>query len=114
MLETIQEKRRFTICQVCENGGLDLHPTNCSRCKKKYPYALLKAVCAPFTYAASIQGLGVVEFESARICGDWVMLFPGNHDGIEAEFKGLIYPFPRGIEVLLTNILWVADAPRGS
>ena len=114
MFKRVLQRKSLTTCPVCDDGNTEAYPPNCSRCWERYPYALLKAVCDPFSYAASIQGLGIVEFESARIRGDWVVLFPGYNGGAEAEFEGLHYPFPRGIGVPLASILWIADAPRGS
>ena len=110
-------------CEICKahvapvfgEDGSEYVPAYyfCPNCMNRYPQALRKALVDPFFYAAGIKELGVVEFETARIKGDWVTLIP--HDGdVGFRQQNLPYPFPRNIDVPLANILWVADAPDGS
>lgn len=77
-----------------------------------WPPALVKAVFDSFQYAAFVLHLGEVEFESAEDAGGgWVRLRPGDVGGPAGR---LSFPFPRGVEVRLEDIRWVADAPSGS
>ena len=94
------------LLRLCSYGEAD----GCDKCRKVYPPALLKANSDPFDYAAYVQGLGIVEFHELRIFGDWVSLQTQD----DREFEGLPYPFPRGIDVPISSILWIADAPSGS
>jgi len=103
-----------------EEEDSDGVPYECFICRDKYPPALLKAVTDPFDYAAGIEGIGVLEFESATLHGDWVTLDPGDRDrGFHGhEWRETVsktpFPCPRGIDVRLSSIIWVADAPNGS
>jgi len=107
------------VCQICDalvqpgNGDFAYAPYYhfCYECTNKYPPALRKALIDSFFYAACIQGLGIVEFETVHINGDWITFIPHNR---EMGFENLPYPFPRSLDVPLANILWIADAPNGS
>ena len=93
-----------------------------------WPYALVKATMDHFDYAAQIRDLGVVGFHDASDIGDgWVRLedlFEVDHskcglrDGsgqLREQWPSCLpCPCDRGIEVRLSDILWVADAPHGS
>jgi len=91
----------------------------------EYPagHALQKACRDSFQYLAHINGIGLVPFRSADDLGngwyrlevDWALgrdfglpitPAPAAHDGK--------FPFPRGLDVQLSAVNWVADAPCGS
>jgi hypothetical protein len=80
--------------------------------KAGWPLFLRKALRDPFDYAACVRGLGIVRFEDVEEAGKgWVRL-----RGIRWKDQSdrLPFPFDRGVEVRLSNIVWVADAPEGS
>jgi len=93
-------------------------PYVCRYCHYKYPPALLKASCDPFLYAVCIEGMGTIQFENATLHGDWVTLYPSSDaDGFHSSDSGptrLPFSCPRGINIPLGRIIWVADAPNGS
>ena len=80
-----------------------------------YPPALAKACCdSPFDYAACLRGGSVIRFDTAEpINEEWVTLFIDEQKswGIDS---GMPFPFPRGVDVRVSEIVWVADAPEGS
>jgi hypothetical protein len=77
-----------------------------------WPAALVKAWVDEFNYAAKVDGLGVIRFSSAVDLGNgWVRLHVGD---LASENTGLAFPFPRGVDVRVKDIRWVADAPEGS
>jgi len=102
-------------------------------CPGHWPNALQKAVNDNFVYAACIRDIGVVTFEEAEIVRaysfgchgsveinpDWVRLlrvvFTNGCCGFDSH-AGDIAPltFDRGLEVRVSDIVWVADAPWGS
>lgn len=80
-------------------------PDHCLECGTKYPGVLRKACEDEFDYALGLRGGTTLRFSRAEIHGDGVTL----HD-----VRGLPYPCPRGVQVLLSDIVWLADAPIGS
>lgn len=81
--------------------------------KHGWPSFLAKAAVDPFDYAAYVKDLGIVRFTDAAPAGHgWVRLILDNHD--TAHNHHLPCPFERGVEVRLSDICWVADAPHGS
>ena len=89
---------------------------------KNYPPALNKALSDPFNYSVGLKCGTIIDFESAEIINDnWVHLekitrvLTGNSLEIQHEnMFTLNYHFPRGMDVNVNNINWVADASRGS
>jgi hypothetical protein len=77
---------------------------------RQVPPALAKAMHDPFSYALRLRTGEEFEFESAELeTPGWVHL---------REVRG-IHPFPhgpveRGIDVRISEIVWVLDAPGGS
>ncbi len=71
---------------------------------------LQKACDDPYMYAMKLRTGDVIEFTSAAILsgGIWIHL-----DGVE---KNENQPFlaDRGIDVRISDIVWVMDAPHGS
>ena len=84
-----------------------------------YPMTLRKACGDEFWYAACIEGFGVISFQSADpIDPDWVLL---HEVAMERDIKtkepstgGSAMNFDRGLEVRVSSIIWLADAPWGS
>lgn len=102
-----------------------------------WPPHLNKAVLDnPFQYACGLRDGTVIEFEgatpgdwaecerldhvadagsdedflNARVASEWVHL-----EGIQSIRGPLgVFPFERGLDIRLSEIVWVADAPRGS
>jgi hypothetical protein len=77
------------------------------------PPALIKAIEDHFDYALGLRNGQVIEFSEARLCRPFVFL-----DGVQAStIKALGYDrpnFERGLDVRISEIAWVADAPHGS
>lgn len=77
------------------------------------PNALTKACSDPFDYVIGLRDGNIIRFEAAEVQQNrkWVKL-----TGI-TEVKmpeGWDCQFPRGIDVRISDIVWVADAPAGS
>lgn len=89
------------------------------------PLPLVKASVAPFVYAVGLRGGDVIEFEHCDFDPEhvWVTLrgiashtirrtnteFP--HEGVGIT---PLMCFDRGLVVRIVDVLWAADAPRGS
>lgn len=109
-------------CEQCGGGQIPVSAVEdagaawCVYCSQQYPPALLKATIDQFDYALKFRDRAdgtpgeVVRFMSATINGGWITLTPD--DGFKVAFSGL--PCPRGVDVRLEDIEWVADAPNGS
>jgi hypothetical protein len=101
-------------CVVCGKTIAEERPA-CRECSLEYPDALIKACFDPFTYVLQIRSGQIIAFESASINGDWVHLTRPGHTSFDfARPYDLKFPCPRGIDVRLSEIVWVADAPNGS
>lgn len=106
---------------------------------KHWPPSLQKATCDPFTYAAYIRHVGVVTFEEAelvfvcdwleedpdpdmRVNEEWVHLNAVEFTDQPSGFQGgrlptegsMSFTFDRGLDVRVSDLVWVADAPWGS
>jgi hypothetical protein len=96
--------------EKCPGCGKELEEWRCADCVKKYGPHLYKAMCDPFDYAIGLKNGIVIRTvgECVEICGEWVKI-----NGLD---EGTTLPFacPRGIQILLSEIAWVADAPHGS
>lgn len=76
--------------------------------------ALAKAIHDPFDYALRLRTGEIVAFEFAEIIDkDWVRLTLKPHNNQPPKTR-LPFPAPRGIDVRLSDIVWVMDAPEGS
>ena len=74
--------------------------------------ALLKSVNDPFDYALKLRSGETIRFtKSTIIWKGWIHLSGIGQCG---ECTGLPYPAPRGIDVRLSDIVWVMDAPEDS
>lgn len=103
------------LCSICSPGVTPDGAGFCDKCLDKYPSALLKAFADPFDYAAQIKNGPYIRFETVLIRGNWITFSPAGTGQGFARFLPPTYPScPRGIDVRLSDILWVADAPDGS
>jgi hypothetical protein len=86
----------------------------CRRCRRRLPPALVKAVGDRFQYACRLRTGDIVRFTGAAICGEYAtleldtQLWPGD------PARDVPYPFPRGLDVRIEDIVWCGDAPDGS
>lgn len=86
-------------------------PIDCPDCRRKYPPSLLKAASDYFDYALQLRTGEIIRFSQAAIHGEFVTLeLQDNHE----QPNALPYPFPRGVDVRISDIVWCADAPEGS
>lgn len=86
-----------------------------------FPNALTKALSDQFTYMLMLKNGAMIEFESAELQGDyppvsadhWVRLHGVKM--IQPAIKGEDpINFERGLDVRVSEIVWVVDAPYGS
>ena len=86
----------------------------------KLPPALVKALDDQFDYALGLRNGQVIRFSIARLSGKWVHIVGEEGDTHEGGARGGIemsdsdFHFPRGLDIRLSDIMWVADAPLGS
>jgi len=75
------------------------------------PEAQLKAMMDVFQYALMLRDGTIIEFECAQYPSDdgWVHL-----DGPKIVNRGYNASLERGIDLRISDIVWVADAPHGS
>lgn len=117
--DSYDETRRGASCVVCGRSTFrdpDYFPI-CPECNSKYPAALVKASCDPFDYALGLKHGEIIRFSEASIDGDWVHLnvdriYDDEEPNPIKRLTGLC--FARGIDVRISEIAWVADAPEGS
>jgi hypothetical protein len=88
----------------------------CKRCRLKVPGSLVKALNDQFDYALMLSTGEVIRFTEARIEGEWVEIMGWGITGGEKPLAGnpFGFPFPRGLEINIKDIVWCADAPEGS
>lgn len=83
-----------------------------------YPPALVKACSDHFSYAMRVRTGELFMFCDAEVINaDWVMLkdfADYSNDGYAPVRDNLKINFDRGVEVRVSDIVWVADAPCGS
>lgn len=95
---------------------IDLFPPECRALREAgWPDHLIKATCDPFHYAMGLRGGMVLEFESAEPQANG--LFVRLHRAEEGSRVGRgHFPFntDRGLDVRVSEIVWVLDAPHGS
>lgn len=77
------------------------------------PESLMEALHDPFDYALCLRSGQVIRFSEAKIEApyQWVTLVIEDY-GFHQDTN--IFPFPRGVDVRVTDISWVAKAPEGS
>jgi hypothetical protein len=77
-----------------------------------WPDALIKATLDDFTYVLKLRSGEIIPFTSADACvaPGWVRLQIDK----TAELHQMPFPFSRGLDVRVSDVVWVADAPSGS
>ena len=100
---------RCTICGDLVPAGM---PVSCRRCRRRYPWPLLKAMYDPFDYALGLANGLIIRFSECVIEGPWITLRLSGEQ--PAGSPPLPFPCARGVTLHLDQILWVADAPEGS
>lgn len=85
------------------------------------PAALIKACCDEFTYAMRLRSGEVIQFNSASWApgSQWVQIqqigsVRPDRDIALHRFSSDAMSFDRGMDVRISDIVWVADAPWGS
>lgn len=79
------------------------------------PRALVKALEDHFDYALGLRNGQVIHFTGALLTSStWVHLSTQDVSDSDEVMPGVDLPFERGIDVRLSDIMWVADAPHGS
>jgi len=84
-----------------------------------YSPHLAKACVDPFDYAiALVDGTVWRVHEVVALSKDWIRIegkeFCEHKHWGDTKAQEPEYPFPRGVDVQVRNIIWVADAPQGS
>lgn len=82
-----------------------------------YPPALAKACHDEFDYAMRLRTGELLRFGAAKAVNrEWVTIIfdvgtfcPSGHN-----LFGQPWPLPRGVDIRVDSIAWVADAPEGS
>ncbi len=76
--------------------------------------ALAKAVQDPFDYAMKLRTGEVITFESAEVIDrEWVHLVLKPMEQ-QPKSNTIAFPAMRGVDVRISDIVWVMDAPMGS
>ncbi len=106
------------VCRVCGTDATWLaedYPVACPDCVGSLPASLIKAACDPFDYVLGLCTGVVIHFHRAEILGEWATLHTGRtiYD-VPGTVQTLPYPFERGMDVRISDIVWCADAPFGS
>lgn len=99
-------------CPICGQRLADETETWCERCRRVYPWPLLKATMNNWNFYAKLRTGEVIRFAEASISGVWITL-----KQVEllnsAEFSVLEHEDPimygRGLVVQLGDIVWCAD-----
>ena len=79
--------------------------------------ALVKSLCDPFSYAIKLRTGEIIYYEEARIIKprkEFLHLRGAKWDDETHEKSWHEEEFPRGIDVRISDIVWVKDAPFGS
>jgi hypothetical protein len=75
--------------------------------QRLYGHALAKSLLDPFDYALRLRTGEIVRFEQAEETGEgWLRL--------AVKDSGTPFSAERGMEVRVSDIVWVMDAPEGS
>lgn len=98
-------------CQVCRVQMIiqPAEPPICGKCNNALGPHLAKALCDPFDYAIGLKSGEVIRCSEVNMHGEWVVL-----NQVNSEETSLKYPCPRGLQVHMSAVAWIADAPEGS
>ena len=81
---------------------------------RSYPPALKKACVDSFHFVMKLRGIDHLLFftDAEEVNEDWVHVTLDELSRVEAHKRGL--NFERGVDVRVSEIQWVVDAPFGS
>ncbi len=86
-----------------------------SRLRKITGSAVLEKACLdPFDYAVGLKNGTVIRFMAVNVISDKVIELLDVHGAEQPPTNFLPYPVPRGVEIMVSEIAWAADAPIGS
>jgi hypothetical protein len=90
-------------------------PNPCQYAGSKF---LAKACNDEFDYALRLRTGELIHFGTATIISNEFVLLHGIWQDMDSKKKPkkneLPYPAPRGVEVRISDIVWIMDAPNGS
>lgn len=90
-------------CYKCDDSTKD------QPAYKSYPTVLQKACEDSFDYVLKLRTGEIFRFAFAQVINrEWVLI-QNFWDNNPTD-----YPLPRGLEVRVADIVWIADAPMGS
>lgn len=103
-------------CYQCGTSFPSDEEGHCEACMDKYGEHLLKAAVDPFDYAFGLKSGAVIKITCANIDikGDWVIFPTPCIEESTLYMRDMNRAFDRGLQVRLSEIVWVADAPNGS
>ena len=81
-----------------------------NRACKRLGCHLEKATLDHFEYALQLKNGVVFYFEEASVRGEWVYLHDIKFHSVGVEDQ-LDFNFERGVQIRLSEIAWIADAP---
>lgn len=99
-------------CSSCLKRQVSDFQGICDACEEKFGPHLGKALCDPFDYAIGLKNGHVFRLVGGdvSIVGEWLII-----NGIEEHTVPLkSSTFPRGMQLRLSEVAWIADAPEGS
>lgn len=120
LLAQTRERLRAQPCwDYASSGDEDWYYHNqwCPSCRERFPPALLKAATdRPWQYAVQLRAGPLLYFTGAELHGNWVTLdFLDMMDEYAQHNRRILpYPFPRGLDIAVDDIVWIGDAPNGS
>lgn len=97
-------------CVVCGKKCEREHCGTCDKCTLTLGKHISKMLCDPFDYAIGLKS-GIilrVVCEQVELKGQWL------HIPQPREIHGVPYPLCRGMQIHISQVEWVADAPEGS
>jgi hypothetical protein len=100
-------------CDACGEQMPGEAESVCRSCQRKLPPSLYKALGDPFQYALRLRTGEVWCFSEAEIHGDYVTLSLDDFQE-DGPPRRRVFPFARGVDVRIGDIVWCADAPNGS
>jgi hypothetical protein len=76
---------------------------------------LVKACQDEFTYALKTKTGDVFFFRSAKVIGlDWIHITLLHHSDLMGQVQPFTFCAERGVDIRISEIVWVIDAPFGS
>lgn len=80
--------------------------------KLNWPESLVKATSDPFGYELKLSTGERIRFTEAKyLSKNWVRIFSFSDKGFDVEG---IPKAPRGLDIQVSEVVWVCDAPEGS